>query len=161
MIIGGGDRSMHPMYWKGTPMNNIYLELKKDGETYLTSQVEEYRNLSTSLAMELIPNFLKQVDEVVGQRTMAIKMQKGGMDKFRESVALELLPKFKSDFKEEAKKRISGTKTTETPKEPTTTPTTNEPTKKEVSDTKPKSDDDKMILYGGIALVVIALIMSK
>jgi hypothetical protein len=152
----------HPIYLKGTPMNKIYLELKKDGETYISSQVEEYRNIADSLAKELIPNFLKQVDDTFIERSSYIKMRQGGLEKLKESIAEQLLPKFKSDFKSEAKKRIGAMKPKETPKEtpkePTTTTTT---TTTEVTDTKPKSDNDKMILYGGIALVIIAILMSK
>ena len=177
-IVGGTTRSMHPMYWEGTPFNNVYLLLKKDSDNFLNSQIADERNVATMVAMKLIPTLLKKADETFEKRAVTMRMTEESSKSMKEAIIQELLPDFKTEFKSAVQEQMLKNAVENPPIK--VEPIKVEPIKVEPTEVKPpiiektitevvkidsndksKKDNDKMVLYGGIALVVIAIIMSK
>ena len=159
---------MHPMYWEGTPFNNVYLLLKKDSDNFLNSQIADERNVATMVAKNLIPTLLKKADETFEKRAVTMRMTEEGVKSMKEAIIQELLPDFKTEFKSAVQEQVLKNAVENPPikveptevKPPIVEKTITEVVKIDSND-NPKKDNDKMVLYGGIALVVIAIIMSK
>jgi len=170
---------MHPMYWEGTPFNNVYRLLLEDSSNFLNSKIFDERNVATMVAMNLIPTLLKKADETFEKRAVTMRMTEESSKAMKEAIIQELLPDFKTEFKSAVQKQVLKNAVENPPIK--VEPIKVEPTEvKPIIDVKPpiiektitevvkidsndksKKDNDKMVLYGGIALVVIAIIMSK
>jgi hypothetical protein len=107
-----------------------------------------------------------------------MRMTEESSKKIKEAIIQQLLPDFKTEFKSAVQEQILKNAVKNPPIK--VEPIKVEPIKVEPTEVKPpiiektitevvkiesndksKKDNDKMVLYGGIALVVIAIIMSK